>query len=324
MKPYLLLFLFPLLFSCSDSHRPPSASQEWFSDNGHLKVLTTTAMIANLVEEIGGDQVDVTTLIQGDLDPHSYQLVKGDDEKLQFAEVIFYNGLGLEHGASTRRYLQTSHRAVPLGNLILASEPDALIYVDQTIDPHIWMDISLWAKTIPYIVATLSEYDPTHKHLFEERGKSLTKKLEDSHSNARSLLQSLPAEKRYLVTSHDAFHYFTRAYLASEGEETMEQWHPRVAAPEGLSPESQISPHDIREIIDHMKKHAITVIFPESNVSRDSLKKIMLAGKEMGLDVVLAEDSLYGDAMGPPGSSGENYLKMVNHNATTIHHYLQQ
>jgi manganese/zinc/iron transport system substrate-binding protein len=293
-------------------------SKDWYSKNGKLKVLTTTAMITDVVKQIGGDQIDVITLIQGELDPHSYQLVKGDDEKLKAADLIIYNGLNLEHGPSLKAYLDKSDKAIGLGNSILKDNPSIILHFNGQLDPHIWMDISLWAKTIPYITESLSANDPAHADLYRERADKLQKEMLDIHVKIRQDLMSIPESRRYLVTSHDAFNYFTRAYFAEDNEDTQEKWQKRFAAPEGLAPESQLSTTDIQEIIDHLRKYHIHILFPESNVSQDSIRKILNAGKEHGLELEIAMPFLYGDAMGAPGSTGDTYLKMIQHNAKMI------
>lgn len=320
MKRIIILLLVILLqisvTNCSSNRK--SSTAEWFSDNGKIKVLTTTAMIQNLVERVGGDRVDVVSLINGELDPHSYQLVKGDGEKISRADLIFANGLGLEHGPSLQQQLESNPKAVPLGNWIMAKEPEIIVLLNGQIDPHIWMDISLWKKTVPYIVEFLSIQDPAHIQQFRKNGEALTEEMEQAHRQIRQEMQAIPSEQRYLVTSHDAFNYFTRSYLADDKEILDNSWHDRFAAPEGLAPDSQLSAVHIKEILDHLKKYHIRILFPESNVSKDSIRKIVSAGNEMGLDLVISDTPLYADAMGAPGSDGDTYIKMIQHNARTI------
>src|ERR1700722_13190650 len=113
LRTFCSLFVLFFCFSCG-TH----SAKSWKEPNGKVKVLATIAMIGNLVEQIGGDYVDTFTLIGGELDPHSYQLVKGDDEKLAFANIIFFNGLGLEHGPSLQRYLYHEPKAIAIGDHI--------------------------------------------------------------------------------------------------------------------------------------------------------------------------------------------------------------
>ena len=320
-KPFLLTWVFFILtLSCQTEVKTDanSESHQWMSSNGKLKVLTTIAMIQDIVKQVGGEFVDATALINGDLNPHSYQLVKGDDEKLIFADVILSNGLGLEHGPSLLYHLQNNPKVVFLGNKIQQGNPEEIIWVDGQVDPHIWMDVSLWMKTVPIIEEELSKRDPQHAAMYKENGRRFLDSLQDMDKKIYQLLQSIPEEKRYLVTSHDAFNYFTRAYLASPQEKINGQWQKRFASPEGLAPESQLSTTDIQHIIEYLKTYQIHVIFPESNLSKDSIRKIVLAGKEKGLDIRIADDMLYADAMGSPGSEGDTYQKMILHNAEVI------
>lgn len=309
-----------LLIGCSPSNeqKSPSAAMRWKEPNGKVKVLATIAMIDDLVKQIGDGYVDSLTLIQNELDPHSYQLVKGDDEKFAYADLIFYNGLGLEHGPSLQRYLHHNLKAVGLGDLLQQKNPEEILRYKKQVDPHIWMDISLWAETVPFIVEALSNRDPVHAEEYHANGKKVQTELEQAHREIRQQMQAVPDHCRYLVTSHDAFNYFTRAYLATNEEIADGSWKKRFAAPEGLAPESQLSATDIQLIIDHLNKYQIHLLFPESNVSKDSIRKIVEAGKEKGLHLRIANVALYGDAMGRPRSDGDSYLKMIRHNANTI------
>lgn len=324
----ILFFLCFCLFiggGCSNGSSDSQGSQlkDWFEAGGKLKVLSTTAMIDNIVKEVGGDNIQSITLINGQLDPHTYQLVKGDDEKLSGADVIFYNGLGLEHGPSLQRYLHQQSKAIGLGDIIRKDDPGIILMQDGQIDPHIWMDISLWMRTVDIIVRELSARDPQNSAQYVKNGMKLKKQMEIAHQEALDLIGSIPVDKRYLVTSHDAFNYFTRTYLATPEERLNGDWRKRFAAPEGLAPEGQLSAKDIQGIIDYLSTHKIYVLFPESNVSKDSIKKIVNAGSKEGVVLTMAEIPLYADAMGPPGSDGDTYLKMVKHNVLTIVQYLK-
>lgn len=287
---------------CQTSSHAPTDRQ--------IKILSTTAQIGDLVKEVGGDRIVGSVLIQGDLDPHSYELVKGDLEKLQKADVIFYNGLGLEHGASLSSFLKGSSKSMAVGERIQALHPEKILWKEGVVDPHLWMDISLWQKGVGPIVDALAQKDPEGAAYYAERGKALQEKMEKVHAEVFVKLQQVPQEKRYLVTSHDAFHYFTRSYLAEPGEEA---WPERFAAPEGLAPEGQLKARDIQKIIDFLKLKKVCVLFPESNVSKDSIRKIASAGKELGIEVHICKEPLYGDSM-----SGLPYLEMMQKNSETI------
>lgn len=320
MNRFFLFFISLILmfFSGCQNDKKNTLFTQWMKSEGKIRTLSTTQMVGDLVQTVGGEYVTNMTLIIGELDPHSYQLVKGDDEKLASADLIFFNGLGLEHGPSLQRHLIDNPKAIPLGDMVRKKDPALILNFQGQIDPHIWMDISLWAKTIPYIVEALSIKDPAHQDDYRANGEKLKQEMAQAHQRIRDMLQQIPEEKRYLVTSHDAFNYFARAYLASNEEQTKGNWMQRFAAPEGLAPDSQLSASDIQFIIDHLKRYNIKILFPEANVSKDSIKKILTAGSENGLQLKISSKSLYGDSMGAPSSDGGTYIKMIEHNAKTI------
>lgn len=313
-----ILLCFVLLLNVISCSKRTNDLQDWMQDDTKVKVLSTTQMISDIVKQVGGSHVAALALIKGELDPHTYQLVKGDDEKLAYADLIFYNGLGLEHGPSLQHHLQDDSKAIPLGNKVFQANPALIIEVHGKIDPHIWMDISMWAKTVPFILEALIAKDPKHAEEYRLNASVLLDQMNAAHEETKGILAKVPSEKRFLVTSHDAFNYFTRAYLATEEEVKTNRWQMRFAAPEGLAPESQLSTTDIKNIITHVGKYHIEVIFPETNVSRDSIRKIVQAGNEQGLHLKIACCPLYGDAMGQPGSEGDTYLKMIKYDAVTI------
>lgn len=302
MKRFLaLVFLF---CACS------APQNNWLQDSHKIKVLCTTAMIGDLVQRIGGEQIDTLILIQGEIDPHSYELVKGDGEKLQRADLIFYNGLGLEHGASLASSLHESSHAHNLGATL---PKEKILQIDGALDPHIWMDVALFALLVDPITEILSTQDPEHASEYSLRATTLLKELNVLDEKLYASLQKIPEKYRYLVTSHDAFNYFARRYLATKEELQNDNWHKRFAAPEGLAPDGQLSSRHIQEIVEHLKETQIRTLFPETNVSRDSITKIVSSCKSYGLDVKIARRALYGDSMGE-GS----YQEMMEHNAKAI------
>jgi len=310
---YRFALIICLFFTASCSKRPLGS---WMEKNGKIKVLSTTAMIGDIVKEIGGDHIDHLTLITGEIDPHSYELVKGDSEKLSSADVVFCSGLGLEHGASLHETIQNHINSFSLGDILWENNPKLFLQIDGQIDPHIWMDVSIWAKIIEPIVNEFIRIDPLHADEFNEKGQTLHNEMIQLDYEMKNLLEKIPANKRYLVTSHDAFFYFTKRYL-SEKEEG-DHWKNRFSAPEGLAPDGQLSTYDIQQIIKHINEFDIKWVFPESNVSSDSLKKVLDASSKMNMRVSFSPSPLYGDAMGQKGSEAGTYLGMMRYNAKTI------
>jgi manganese/zinc/iron transport system substrate-binding protein len=291
-----------------------SSIDEWVLPDGKIKVLSTTAIIDDVIGKIGGDRIAHLSLITGEMDPHSYELVKGDDEKINLATLIFCHGLGLEHGASLRMKLAHKKGVTYLGECVKAKNPEAILMRKGQVDPHIWMDVSLWKDVIDPIVKELSKVDPEGASFYEQNGEALTREMLQMDRKIITQLSQIPSDKRFLVTSHDAFNYFTRRYLA-QGDEN---WSCRFQAPEGLAPDGQLSCFDIGQIVDHLHAHQIRVVFPESNVSKDSLKKIISACSEKGLPIKIARGHLHADALGSKGSDADTYLKMMEHNLSLL------
>jgi manganese/zinc/iron transport system substrate-binding protein len=311
---------FFLLFACAKKHLSERREQveKFLQESEKLKVLTTTEMIRNLVDQLGKDQVHTIALITKGLDPHSYELVKGDDELLHFSDLIISNGLGLEHGASLSHYLKKSVKNVFLGSCL--QDHPKILYKDGIIDPHIWMDISLWQETVDYLADTLSRHIPEKKSFFQKNAQILKQKMLEEHAYIKNLFLSIPQEKRYLVTTHDAFSYFTRAYLAEEGEK---DWSARCMAPEGLSPDSQLNCYDIKKIIDHLEQFKIVVIFTETGISQDSIKKVLSSALDKNIQVRISDKSLYSDSM-IETDAAIPYFVMMRYNAHTLSEKFRQ
>lgn len=288
----------------------------------HVKVLCTTQIIADAVKKVAGETIEIDVLIQGEIDPHSYQIVKGDAEKIQEAQILFANGLNLEHGSSLKAAIANHPCAVNLGDQIYRHQPEKILKVDGELDPHIWMDVSIWVDTLQLITDALSQKFPEHKDLYQKNCLQIENEWKYLDKTLYDKLQSIPEEKRYLVTSHDAFNYFSRRYLATPQEVKDHTWTQRFKAPEGLSPDGQIGPYDIKKILDHLRKHHIAVVFPESNVSLDSLKKIKSVAHAEGVKIVFAQEPLFGDSMSGDQLSVDSYEEMMQHNSEVIANYL--
>ncbi|MBM3192338.1 MAG: ABC transporter substrate-binding protein [Chlamydiae bacterium] len=315
------IFLALSLLGCHPTKRVSvQALNAWMQPSAQLKVLSTTAMIDDLVAAIGQEHILHQPLIRGQLDPHSYELVKGDSEKIICADVIFYNGLELEHGASLKYQLTHQSKAYSLGDVLASTKSSELIFWEGQVDPHIWMDVRLFSCVVDPIVRVLSEKDPAHAEVFAKNGAALKQEMLVLDQEIYEAMQKIPQEVRYLITSHDAFFYFAKRYLAEQGEE---DWQERFAAPEGLAPDGQISPQDIQQIIDYALLHQVKWVFPESNLNRDALKKIVTILRNKGREIAFSEESLYGDTLGDTASEAGSYLGMMRYNTRHIAAHLQ-
>ncbi len=319
-KRYIAFFLCSLLLvACGSVHESSNELGNWIKNDGKVRVLATTAIVQDLVARIGGDDIKVVAIINGNQDPHSYEVVKGDGEKFTYADIVFANGLMLEHSGSMQYQLKHHKDVVFLGEELLKKYPAEIIYVDGQLDPHIWMDISLWSGSIDFIVDKLVEKDPAHKVLYLERAEKVKREFSEMDTQIKERMQKIPESKRYLVTSHDAFNYYVRRYFATPEEVQNGSWRVRMQALQGLAPDEQISVIQIKEIIDHIYKYKIDVIFPESNLSRDSLEKVKEACIKRGKKIRLAKSTLYGDTLG-----GKSYLEMLKYNAEVLEENLDE
>lgn len=303
-KIFAFLFLVLVAQGCSRTREEDS----WMAPSDKLHVLCTTVQVGELVQFLGKDRVATAILLRGELDPHSYELVKGDGEKFLRADAIVYSGLGLEHGASLFALLQDRKKAFPVGDAIAKRVPEKMLLRGDVIDPHLWMDVALWKEGVDPLVEFLSQKDPDGAEYYRERGALLSRTMEETHEKLLAMLRQVPPKRRYLITSHDAFRYFVRAYFVS-----LTNWEEHLAAPEGLAPDGQINPLDLQKIIHFVIEHQVGVLFPESNVSPASIQKIAAAGGEMGVEVRVCGEPLYGDAMG-----AEGYLSSMEKNGDIL------
>ncbi|MEM8628586.1 MAG: zinc ABC transporter substrate-binding protein [Chlamydiota bacterium] len=277
-------------------------------------IVSTTSMIGDLVTAIVGDHLDHYVLIRGELDPHGYQLVKGDADRFDRADIVFCNGLGLEHGVSLVQALQQHPRAVYLGDQVRARIPEKILSIEGAWDPHIWMDVSLWMEASYIVEEVLSIRFSEYKPFFQRNATSLRQKWSRLHTYLLTTVAQIPEEKRYIVTSHDAFSYFVRTYFC-EGKHT---WQERLQAPAGLAPDGKLSFHDLATTLQYIEKFSVATIFPESNLSQASLKKIVQCSARRGQPVQIAKQALYGDTMG-----NKSYPEMMRHNADVLREWLQ-
>jgi manganese/zinc/iron transport system substrate-binding protein len=309
---YVVCFLMCLgLIGCQSS---PSSLEQWRIPSRNIKVLCTTPIIDDLVARIGGERIDHLSLMDRSIDPHSYELVKGDDEKFLVAQVIFYNGLGLEHSASLKAQLQNHSRAIALGEEIRRQDPSLILQDRGQADPHIWLDVSLWKNAVDPIVFHLTATDPAGAAYYEAQGSQVKKELIDLDQWMQDKFATIPSEKKYLVTSHDAFSYFARRYLQQEGV-----WKDRFCAPEGLAPDGQLGFQDLERVINYLQKNQIQILFSESNISQDSLKKIVDICREKKWKVQISPHSLFSDTLSDSESNTFTYKEMMQHNVMVLH-----
>jgi manganese/zinc/iron transport system substrate-binding protein len=168
------------------------------------------------------------------------------------------------------------------------------------------MDVSAWSQCVAQVAMALSEYDPDHADVYRERSAAYRERLKALDEYAKTTIATIPERQRVLITAHDAFGYFSRAY----GIE--------VRALQGITTESEASVDDVNRLVDFIVERGIKSLFVESSVNQEGIKAILEGAKSRGAAVEICPSELFSDAMGSPGSYEGTYVGMIDHNATTI------
>jgi len=272
-----------------------------------LKVATTVTMVADLVRQVGGDRVEVAALMGPGVDPHLYKAAASDITKLQQADVIFYSGLLLEGKmqdifaklARSKRFVYPVTEAISVEKLL---EPPQFA---GHYDPHVWFEVPLWKLCADVVTKGLSEADPSGKDYYEKRAAKTRSRMDELHAWALKKSAELPAERRILVTSHDAYNYFGRAYGF------------QVVGLQGISTVTEAGLADMAKLTDFIKQKKVKAVFVETSVPHHTIERI---SKDTGVKI---GGELFSDAMGTPGQMENGYdlgtyEGMIKHNMTTI------
>ena len=300
--PLLLiqLLLALLLMACGRG----AAADE--ADDGRLFIVTTIGQIADVARIVGGDHVRVAGLMGPGTDPHLYTASARDVDKLRAADVVFYNGLFLE--AQMEEVLEQLGELQTVVAVSAGIDPAGLLpsanYADEY-DPHIWFDVALWMQTVEQVRDTLMAADPAHAADYEANAAAYLTELAALHAYVAEQAATIPAEQRVLVTAHDAFSYFGRAY----GFE--------VLGLQGISTASEAGTADVQRLAEVIATRRIPAVFVESSVPVRNIEAVQAAVRARDFDVVIG-GRLFSDAMGDTGTPEGTYAGMVRYNIDTI------
>lgn len=271
-----------------------------------LRVVTTVGMITDVVERVGGARVQVHGLMGAGIDPHLYRASAGDVRRLDTADLIVYNGLNLE--ASLGRVLEemrgrtrTLAVAEAIPPSLLLDDPD----VPGAWDPHIWHDVRLWMMVVETVAATLEELDPEGRDLFRENAARLLDQLDELDLWIRAQVSRIPEQGRILVTAHDAFGYFGRAYEF------------RVEGLQGITTLTEAGTGDVQRVARLVRDYGLPAIFIESSRPRRNVEAVRAAVRARGVGVEIG-GVLFSDAMGDPASGADSYEGFMRANVRTI------
>ncbi len=299
MKPFLPILILAsilFLFGCADEKSNTSNKDK-------LYIVTTTGMIADAVQHVAGEYATVEALMGPGVDPHLYKATGSDLSKLNQADIIFYNGLHLE-GKMTEVLgkLGKKKPVIGLGDKLPVQN---LISHGTAYDPHIWFDVKTWSDILRIITQILTEADTVHATQYQANATLYQQELLELDSWVRQQINSLPQNQRILVTAHDAFEYFGKAY----GIE--------VRGLQGISTVSEYGLKDVTDVVDLLVSRKIKAVFVESSVSDKALKAVVQGATDKGHTVNIG-GTLYSDAMGAANKPEGTYVGMVKHNVTTI------
>ena len=299
MKKIISLLAIILIFTaCKDNNA---------KDNGKLNIVTTTTMLTDLVQNIGGDMANAQGLMGSGVDPHLYKASEGDVSKLVNADIIFYSGLHLEGKlVEVLEKMESSNKTtIALADALDKKTLIGSEYFASNYDPHVWFDINYFEQFAEKTAAVLAEKDPTNAAKYEANKNAYIIKLEALQNTIKQTIETLPKEKRVLVTAHDAFNYFGKAY----GFE--------VVGLQGISTATEAGVQDVQKLATFIIDKQIKAIFIESSVPKRTIEALQASVNSKGHDVKIG-GTLYSDALGTTGTVEGTYIGMFEYNVNTI------
>jgi manganese/zinc/iron transport system substrate-binding protein len=294
--------ILPLLAACKAGGTQAGADLS----SRPINAVTTIGMIGDIVENVGGDRIEVTRLMGPGIDPHLYRASEGDVSRMAEADIIFYNGLHLE--AKMGEILEQMDGRITTVAVTASIDPATLLAPPEfegNYDPHVWFDVTFWMQATEAIREALVELDPDSSTLYQENAEAYLAELADLHSYVLEQAARVPEDKRVLITAHDAFNYFGRAY----GFE--------VRGLQGISTASEAGTADVQNLADFIVERQIPAVFVESSVPPRYIEAVQATVRAQGFEVNIGGE-LFSDAMGNEGTPEGTYLGMVRHNIDTI------
>lgn len=271
-----------------------------------MEIVATTGMIADAARRVGGDLVHVQGLMGAGVDPHGYRQTRSDIVAMTRSDLVLWHGLYLEAQMeqffgelAQKRNVVAVAEALPKDTLLHHAE------YENRYDPHVWMDPAMWTGVVAEIARALSATRPEHAATFAANAETYQQELRALVGYAGEVLHRVPQDQRVLVTAHDAFSYFGRAYDFE------------VIGIQGISTASEAGLNRISGLVDVLVQRKIGAVFVETSVSDRNMRALIEGAAAQGHEVRIG-GSLYSDAMGVEGSYEGTYLGMLDHNVTTI------
>jgi len=286
---------------------PANASaNRTFQGQPPVQVIATVGMVADIVRNVGGDRIAVTQLMGAGVDPHLYKATRDDVRAILAADCVFYAGLMLE-GKMSDALVKVANQK-PVFAVTERIDPSYLIHPEGAAghaDPHVWMDVSAWSQCVAAVADALAAFDPACAEQYQRNAAVYQRRLADLHGYGQRVLATIPDQSRVLITSHDAFNYFGKAYGL------------RVEGVQGLSTESEAGLARVNELVDLLVENKVEAVFVETSVPRKNIQALMDGAASRGQTVRIGGE-LFSDAMGAEGTYEGTYVGMLDHNITTV------
>ncbi len=269
-------------------------------------VVCTTTIIADAIKNIATNTINLKILMGPGVDPHTYKPVEQDIIMISNAQIIFYHGLHLEACMADIFTHMSPNKITIAVTADIAKEK--LIYsseFDHYADPHVWFEPELWILAVQTITKHLQKFAPQYYDLYENNKNTYIQKILKTYDQTKNLMSKIPKAQRILITGHDAFSYFARAYDC------------KVISLQGISTASEAGTGDLLNLINFIVHHKIKTIFPESCMPTRSMQALIQGAQSFGCNVQLGHE-LFSDSLGSPGSMQESYCDMLSYNVQSL------
>ena len=302
----LIVLIFFYFFLISNYVIPGFERESKSFTSNKPSIVCTTTIIADAIKNIAIDTVHLKVLMGPGVDPHIYKPVEQDIITISSADIIFYNGLHLEARMAEIFAQMSSHKKtiavtqdIPQNQFLYSCE------FEQYPDPHVWFDPKLWIHAVQTITKHLQTIAPEHFDFYEKNKNQYIEKILTTYDHSQKLMAKIPQKQRILITGHDAFSYFARAYNC------------KVISLQGISTASEAGTCDVQNLINFIVTHKIPTIFAESCIPSRNMQALIQGAASQGWNVQLGHE-LFSDALGSPGSMQESYCDMLLWNVESI------